>query len=98
MTKDFTLYAGTVKLIKELLALGGWANEVIDVYNAGKLIETLPDAAQSPSEFLKEVTITLTDRQFSTIVKTLRHHATKGIIIPSPFATQAIEQFELIDA
>lgn len=94
MTKDFTLNYGTIKLVKELLSFGGWANEIVDIYNAGKLIETLPE--EVPENFLKPVTITLTDKQFNTIVKALKFSAEKGIILPSPYAVQAIEQFELL--
>ena len=94
MTKDFTLSYGTIKLVKELLSVGGWANEIIDIYNAGKLIETLPEEA--PENFSKTTTITLSDKQFNTIVKALKFSAEKSIILPSPFAVQAIEQFELL--
>lgn len=94
MTKDFTLSYGTIKLVKELLSFGGWANEIVDIYNAGKLIETLPE--ESPENFSKTITVTLTDKQFNTIVKALKFSAEKGIILPSPFAVQAIEQFELL--
>lgn len=97
MTKEYTFYMGSVKLIKELLSIGGWGNEIIDIYNAGKLIETLPDASNNtPEEMYKTVAITLTDRQFNTVVKAIKFHAEKGIILPSPFAVQLIEAFELI--
>lgn len=94
MTKDFTLSYGTIRLIKELLSFGGWANEIVDIYNAGKLIETLPEEA--PENFSKTTTIALTDRQFNSIVKALKYSAEKGVILPSPYAVQAIEQFELL--
>lgn len=97
MTKEYTFYMGSVKLIKELLSIGGWGNEIIDIYNAGKLIETLPDAPDNtPEEMYKTAAITLTDRQFNTVVKAIKFHAEKGIILPSPFAVQLIEAFELI--
>lgn len=97
MTKDYTFYMGSIKLIKELLCIGGWANEIIDIYNAGKLIESLPDPASNTAEELQKLTsFTLTDKQFYTVVKALKFHAEKGIILPSPYAVQIIEAFELI--
>jgi hypothetical protein len=96
MTKDYTVYAGTAKLIKELLAIGGWGNEIIDVYNAGKLIETLPDpAGDTKEQLLASITVTFTDKQVNTIIKAFTHHAQKGIILPSVYALQAIEVLEL---
>lgn len=97
MTKEYTFYAASVKLIKELLSIGGWANEIVDIYNAGKLIETLPDIDTTNKEYLfQPITFSLTERQFNTVVKAVKFHAEKGIIIPSPFATQVIEGFELL--
>jgi len=96
MTKEFTLHAGTVSLIKELLSLGGWANEIVDIYNAGKLIEVLPEPDSRNIEDLKKpVTVQLTSKQFDTICKTVKFHVSKGVILPTVYATQLIEQFEL---
>ena len=98
MTKDYTFYAGTVRLLKELLMIGGWSSEIIDVYNAGKLVETLPDPAGDSKEQLQtNITVTLTDKQVNTIAKAFTHHAAKGVILPSVYAVQAIEVLELID-
>lgn len=98
MTKDFTLYTGSIKMIKELLALGGWANEIVDVYNAGKLIETLPPLPENPGMdvLLTSQTVTLTDKQFNTIAKAIKFYIEKGVVLPTPFAVQLIEQFELL--
>lgn len=99
MTKDYTVYVGTVKLFKELLVIGGWSTEVIDIYNAGKLFETLPDvnAEANKEVLLSSVTITLNDKQVNTLGKAFKFHSQKGIILPSPFAVQAIEVLELLD-
>jgi len=97
MNKEYILYLGTVKLVKDLLSFGGWANEIVDIYNAGKLIETLPETPVDVNEqFFTTVTVTLSERQVKTIGKTLKYHIEKGIVLPSPFATQAVEQFELL--
>ncbi len=98
MQKNYVLYYGTIKLIKDLLSLGGWANEIIDIYNAGKLIETLPDPENNTKEeFLKTIACPLTERQIATVTKALKFHAEKGIILPSVFVVQAIERFGLVE-
>ena len=99
MTKEFTVYNGTVKLFKELLVIGGWSNEIIDIYNAGKLIETLPEVSNDTTKevLFATVSITLSDKQVNTLAKAFRHHSQKGIILPSPYAIQAIEVLELLD-
>lgn len=97
MTKDYTLHAGTVNLIKQLLGMGGWPNQIVDVYNAGKLIETLPDiAGPTKEDAFASVTITLSDKQLATVLKSVNYHVEKGVVLPSPFATQLFEAFELV--
>lgn len=97
MTKDYNLYIGTVRLLKELLAMGGWSNEIIDIYNAGKLIETLPENnSETKEELTTLVTVTLTDKQVNTITKAFTFHTQKGIILPTIYAIQAIEALELV--
>lgn len=97
MNKDYTLYAGTFKLIKELLMTGGWNTTLADIYNAGKLIEALPEPkGASIAEASTLVTANITSKQYETITKAIKYHASKSTILPTMFAVQLIESFELL--
>lgn len=98
MNKDYTLYAGTFKLIKELLMTGGWNTTLPDIYNAGKLIETLPEPKGSSLADASElITANITSKQYETIEKAIKYHAGKSTILPTMFAVQLIEVFELLN-
>lgn len=97
MTKEYTLHSGTVRLLKEVVSIGGWNTDLTDTYYAGKLVDELPDIVMNnKEEALAKVTVTLSDKQFKIIGKAFKFHSEKGAIPPSPFAIEAIETFELL--
>jgi hypothetical protein len=97
MAKEYTLHSGTVRLIKEVVSIGGWNVDITDTYYAGKLVDELPEPAVTSKETaLAPVTVTISDKQAKIISKAFKFHSEKGAIPPSPFAIQVIETFDLL--
>ena len=105
MSKEIILKKGTIKLIRDILGQPEWATEIIDIYNAGKLIEEvliIPELNKDKntsipvSVFFEELNLQLTSGQINTIRKAFQASAKKGIVLVSPFAVNAIEKLELL--